>query len=196
MTLWLLRHGSTEDTEAHRYCGASDPPLSPSGREALQALRYNAPAGARFLTSGMRRCAETLELLFGPVPYESDPDLRELDFGAFEGSTYEQLQSNPAYQRWITGDNDANIPPGGESGNAMATRVLAALQRMLLDGRDTVAVVHGGTIAVVMEALFPQERRNRWQWQPRCGAGYVLTFTGTGPTWAPWTPDGSEPTAE
>ncbi len=192
MILCLLRHGSTADTEAHRYCGASDLPLSPAGRAALQGLRYTAPPGARFLTSGMLRCTETLDLLFGHVPYETDPDLRELNFGVFEGCTYDELKADPAYQRWITGDNDANIPPGGESGNAMATRVLTALQRILLDGRDTVAVVHGGTIAILMQALFPGENRNRWQWQPRCGEGYWITFSGTGPAWSPWAPDAAE----
>ncbi len=44
-TVFLLRHGETADTAAHRYCGQSDPPLSEAGRKALAGRRY--PAAER-----------------------------------------------------------------------------------------------------------------------------------------------------
>ena len=125
-----------------------------------------------FLTSGMRRADETLHCLFGDVPFRRDSRFREVDFGAFELKSYEQLKDDPAYQTWITGDNEANVPPGGESGIQMRKRVLEAYCEI---SRDTVVITHGGVIASIMEHLFPQEQKSRYQWQPRNGHGYVIT---------------------
>ena len=169
--LYLIRHGKTQANLEHRYCGSTDLPLSPQGIEELQNLHYDI-SGVRFLTSGMLRTEETLQLLFGPVPHEALPEFREVDFGVFEMGTYEELKEDPAYQNWITGDNMANIPPQGESGNQMCARVLAALPE--LQKEDTVLITHGGVIAAIMAHLFPEENKSRYQWQPSPGRGYLI----------------------
>lgn len=169
----LIRHGSTQANEHHLYCGSTDLPLSQVGREALQGLHYDFGA-IRFITSGMKRTNETLKLLFGPVQYEIRPEFREIDFGTFEMKSYEMLKDDPAYQAWITGDNERNVPPGGESGEQMKKRVLAAFEAMEQECVDTVLITHGGVIAAVMEEKFSQEGKNRYQWQPKPGHGYIL----------------------
>ena len=174
MNLYLIRHGATRANLEHLYCGSTDLHLSPEGAEDLKRLHYPAPE-ARYLTSGMRRANETMELLFPGKPYETDSRFREVDFGIFEMKSYEMLKNDPAYIAWITGDNEKNIPPQGESGEAFRTRVLAALDTLR---EDTVLVTHGGVIAVIMEALFPREGKNRYQWQPRPGRGYAVTEEG------------------
>lgn len=172
--IYLIRHGRTEANERHLYCGSTDLPLSPSGREALTHCHYSF-GDVRFLTSGMRRTEETLEILFGAVPHTAVPDFREIDFGIFEMHSYEELKDDPAYQTWITGDNDRNVPPGGESGEAMTERILPAFQKLQEEAQDTVLITHGGVIAAIMEHSFPQEGKNRYQWQPKPGCGYVLS---------------------
>lgn len=176
MKITLIRHGMTTANERRLYCGSSDLPLSVDGVEELKKIRYPKPGASRFITSGMRRCDETLTLLFGNVEREVMPDFREIDFGAFELKSYEELKDDPAYQVWISGDNERNIPPGGESGKQMTRRVLGAFDEVLLDGRDAVIVTHGGVIAAIMAELFPGEERSRYSWQPRPGHGYVLEW--------------------
>ena len=171
MNLYLIRHGATRANLERLYCGSTDLPLSTEGAEALKALHYPAPR-ARYLTSGMRRANETMEILFPGQAYEQDARFREVDFGIFEMKSYEMLKNDPAYLAWITGDNEKNIPPQGESGEAFRARILAALDTLQ---EDTVLVTHGGVIAVILEALFPQEHKNRYQWQPRPGRGYAVT---------------------
>ena len=171
MTIYLIRHGKTEANEQHLYCGSSDLPLSPGGRAELESVRY-AVENVRFLTSGMKRTNETLQLLFGTVPYETDSRLREVDFGVFELKSYAQLKDDPDYQVWLAGDNEANIPPRGESGNQMRTRVLEAYSEL---NADTVVITHGGVIAAIMAHLFPNEGMNRYEWQPKPGCGYKIT---------------------
>lgn len=171
--IYLIRHGKTLANEQHLYCGSTDLPLSPAGREALAALHYDI-SNVRFCTSGMLRTEQTLEILFGKVPHEICPELREIDFGAFEMHSYDQLKEDPRYLNWITGDNDRNEPPGGESGEAMRSRVLTAFAALTAEERDTVVITHGGVIAAIMENRFPSERKNRYQWQPEPGHGYCL----------------------
>ena len=170
MSVYLIRHGKTEANEKRLYCGSTDLPLSEAGREALRSLEYAIrPAG--FVTSGMKRTDETLKILFGNVPFSVDSRFREVDFGAFEMKSYEMLKDDPAYQAWLTGDNEANTPPGGESGAQMTRRVLEAF-RELPDG--TALVTHGGVIAAIMASLFPGEGKHRYQWQPGNGRGYEV----------------------
>jgi len=174
MRIYLIRHGKTEANEKRLYCGSTDLPLSEQGREELRKLSYDI-GKVRFLTSGMKRTNETLKLLFGDVPYEEDPRFREVDFGIFEMRSYKELKDTTAYQLWCTGDNEANIPPEGESGLQMKQRVLEAFSEIK---EDTVIICHGGVIAAIMEQLFPEENKTRYDWQPENGCGYVLADGG------------------
>ena len=178
MKLILIRHGNTEASEKHLYCGSTDLPLSDKGKAALlerkAALGVPELDGFRVVTSGMRRCEETLALLYGIIPHEADPAFREMDCGAFEMRSYEEMKDDPAYIAWISGDNEANVCPGGESGQIMTARVLAGLDRLIADGRDTLLVTHGGVIAAIMAHLFPEEGKNRYEWQPKPGGEYEI----------------------
>ena len=170
MTIYLIRHGKTEANEKHLYCGSTDLPLSDAGRAELQELHYDIK-NVRFLTSGMKRTDETLRILFGDVPFDTDSRFREVDFGIFEMRSYQELKDSLAYQTWLTGDNEANVPPKGESGLQMKARILAALSEIR---EDTCIITHGGVIAAVMEHLFSGENKNRYQWQPKPGKGYAV----------------------
>ena len=177
MIIYLIRHGRTEANEKWLYCGSTDLSLSEKGREELAGISYDIP-NVRFLTSGMKRTNETLQILFGDVPYTVDPRFREVDFGVFEMQSYEELKDRPDYQIWLTGDNERNIPPGGESGEQMTERVLSAYRGLT---EDTCLVTHGGVIAAIMASLFPEEGRHRYQWQPQNGHGYRITEEGWEP---------------
>lgn len=170
MTIYLIRHGRTEANEKWLYCGSTDLPLSESGREELTGIHYEIE-NVRFLTSGMKRANESLKLLFGDVPYEVDHRFREVDFGIFEMQSYHAIKDTPEFQAWVTGDNEANVPPGGESGLQMKQRVLEAFSDIK---EDTVLVCHGGVIAAIMAHLFPETDRSRYDWQPKNGSGYCL----------------------
>lgn len=171
MTIYLIRHGKTEANEKHLYCGSTDIGLSEKGKEELCKLNYHI-TDVSCLTSGMRRTNETFRLLFGEIPYNIESRFKEVDFGIFEMGSYEQLKDDPFYQAWISGDNEENVPPEGESGAQMKKRVLEAFNEI---HEDTLIVTHGGVIAAIMEHLFPEEGKNRYQWQPKPGYGYAIT---------------------
>ena len=177
MTIYLIRHGKTEANEKHLYCGSTDLSLSEAGKAELKMRCYDIQ-NVRFLISGMKRTEETLKILFGDVPYGVEPGFREVDFGVFEMRSYDQLKDVPDYQAWLAGDNEVNIPPKGESGAQMKERVWEAFSKIR---EDTCIITHGGVIAAIMENLFPNEGKNRYQWQPKPGCGYKIM---TGAYWA------------
>ena len=170
MTIYLIRHGKTAANEMRLYCGSTDLPLSETGKKELQALHYDFK-NLRFLTSGMKRTNETLQMLFGDVPFAIEPRFREMDFGIFEMNSYDHLKNTAEYQAWLVGDNEVNIPPQGESGLQMKMRVLEAFSEIR---EDTCIITHGGVIAAIMSHLFPHEEKHLYQWQPENGCGYKI----------------------
>lgn len=176
--LVLLRHGRTEGTERHLYYGASDLPLLPAGIDELKQRRargvYPDPEGFCFVTSGMLRADQTLRAIYGDVPFFTAPRLREVDFGVFEMKSYEELNGTAAYEAWLAGDWFQNAPPGGESFADCQARILRELECILAGQDDSVIVCHGGTILVIMQALFPEEQKTGYEWQPKPGFGYEI----------------------
>ncbi|MBQ2500633.1 MAG: histidine phosphatase family protein [Clostridia bacterium] len=175
MKLILIRHGMTEANEKRLYCGSTDIGLSERGKAQLTEKGTEiSPRGFHIITSGKLRCEETLKILFGSFPNDTDPAFCEMDFGSFEMQSYESLKDTEDYQLWLSGDNEANRTPGGESGLDLVRRVTAALDRILEEDRDTLIVTHGGVIAAIMTTLFPEENKNRYEWQSPPGGGYII----------------------
>lgn len=185
-TLILLRHGLTEGNERRLYYGFTDLPLSPAGRaQARETARARPlPPCERCYTSGLARTDETLMLLTGRAPDRAIPDLREMNFGAFEMRGYEELKDDADYLRWIGDCTGPGIVrcPGGESQREFRERALRGGKALLEEAwGSALAVIHGGVIATLMARWFPGEGRNFFEWQPGPCGGWRVTFDGTDP---------------
>src|SRR6185369_17821800 len=87
--LWLIRHGETEWSRSGAHTGRTDLPLTVEGREKAPALA-RVLAGRRFalvLTSPLARAAETCRLAGYGGAAQVEPNLREWDYGDYEGRT-------------------------------------------------------------------------------------------------------------
>jgi alpha-ribazole phosphatase len=175
-SLVLLRHGRTVGNEKHWYYGATDLPLSEGGRtELLEKVRagvYPALGGRRLIVTPLRRTQESAAILYPGAPFEVWPALREVDCGAFECRSYEEMKDEPDYQRWLADGWYTTAPPGGESLAAAETRMRAALTELLALPGDAALVCHGGTIIIFMQALFPEVEKTQYEWQPEPGCGW------------------------
>ena len=163
MTIYLIRHGQTRGNLERRYTGVTDQPLCPQGRAALADWR--GPEAEAVYVSPLLRCRETAAILYPGTAQTAVPGLRETDFGAFEGHTYEELKDSPAYQAWLDSAGQA-APPGGEIREQVRQRVLAAFRAVTAGhapGERLALVVHGGTIMTLLEALEPGGQFYRWQ---------------------------------
>lgn len=182
-TIHLIRHGVSEGNLKRQYIGSTDSPLSEQGAAEIRAKDEAGayPGAGLFFSSPMRRCRETMDLIYPGVNVEIIDDFRECDFGEWEGKTTEELAENPLFTKWIE-RGGVSDPPGGESGGAFQQRTCLAfeqlVERMLRDGKKTVAVgvVHGGTIMSILSA-YGLPRAKFYDWMTEPGTGYSLRIT-------------------
>ena len=144
--LVLARHGETAWSKSGQHTGLTDIPLTDLGRE--QALRLGqALAGrsfSRVFTSPLSRASETARLAgFGAVA-EPDPDLREWDYGAYEGRRRVDIaRDDPGWTIW------SRPIPGGESLAALGDRADRVIARLLPVGGDVLVFSHGHFLRVL-----------------------------------------------
>lgn len=180
--LLIIRHGATEANERRVFAGATDLPLSPAGAQAVLARRERFPQATRFFSSGMLRANQTLQLLYGDVPYMVIPELAEYCFGIFEGRGHADLAENePLYQQWL---DDAEVAcPGGESRNAFEARIATGWATLCAQPWEGLAVLiaHGGVISGIMRTQIQSEE---YPPTPQNVEGYRITFTDDGRVYA------------
>lgn len=174
MKLYILRHGRTAWNALQRYQGASDIPLSPEGEEELVPADFSPD---RIWVSPMQRAVRTAELVFPGVPQEKIEDFREMNFGAFEGRSYRDMEHDRDYRAWVDGGCMGRCP-GGEDWAGFAGRVCPAFETLLEQAfsenrKELVILAHGGVQLAVMEAYALPER-NHFEWMGPCAGGYVL----------------------
>ena len=146
MQIVLVRHGETEWSLSGQHTSRTDLPLIEVGRERAQALGPLL-AGWDFslvLTSPLRRARETCELAgFGDRAEVLD-DLREWDYGEYEGLTTPQIrEQRPDWSLWRDGC------PGGEQPSEISARADRVLERMRGGGGDVLAFAHGHIFRVL-----------------------------------------------
>lgn len=149
--LIFIRHGDLGNRWCGRYVGRTDPPLSAEGRRQAAVLagpvaRLN---GARFLASPLCRTRETAEIALGADRrFEIDENLREIDFGRWEGMNFAEIAAaDPvAADRWAALE-DAFAFPEGEGIANFRERIRAAAERIIAKPAGTVVLfAHGGVI--------------------------------------------------
>jgi probable phosphoglycerate mutase len=155
----VVRHGETQWSLDGRHTGRTDIPLTERGREEARRLagRLARLQFARVLVSPLQRALETCRLAgFGDVA-EVCEDLAEWDYGAYEGETMAEIQTQrPGWSLWDDG------PPGGESADDVgrrADRVIAGLRPLR---GDALLFAHGHVLRILAArwlALAPRDGR-------------------------------------
>jgi alpha-ribazole phosphatase len=160
-SLWLLRHG--EPVAETRGCcyGALDVELSPEGvrqAELVNAALRTQPLAVIY-SSPRRRCLQGARILAieRSCPVETIDAIEELNFGEFEGRSYEEIAAEypDLFQQWMAQPTKFHFP-GGESLEQMWKRVTnaARILRERHTGESIAIVTHGGVIRILLaEAL-------------------------------------------
>jgi broad specificity phosphatase PhoE len=154
--LVLIRHGETEWTLSGQHTSYTDLPLTPDGEEQARGL---APLLAArhiscVLTSPMRRARDTAKLA-GLERTVVDPDLREWDYGGYEGVTTRTIhRARPDWDLWTDGVVAGPEGHPGESPEEVgerADRVLARTDAAFTNGQggDVVLVAHAHFLRVL-----------------------------------------------
>ncbi len=151
--LSIFRHGRTIANDTGIYIGKTDYPLSENGKKELieKTDEFIYPKVQRVYSSPLKRCLETSDILFPEREVIAVNDLRELDFGDFEGKCVDELINRNDYKEWLKG----GTAPNGESIQDMTVRVFNALNQIILnmmseDFTHCAIITHSGIITNMM----------------------------------------------
>jgi broad specificity phosphatase PhoE len=145
--LILVRHAEPVEDMRGRCYGSLDVGLSPAGmRDADRLAGLECDA---VYSSPRIRAIDTARAI--AVDVQIDDDLRELDFGDFEGRTYDEIAASEpeVYRAWMEHPTTVTFP-SGESFALLKARALAALDRIRAAHECAVVVTHGGIIRAAL----------------------------------------------
>jgi broad specificity phosphatase PhoE len=163
--LWIARHGETDWSAAGRHTGRTDVPLNDNGRAAARSLA-GVLAGEQFdlvLTSPLQRARETCELAGFGARAQLEPNLREWDYGDYEGITSDEIrEGRPGWTVFRDGC------PGGETLVEVGARLDQVIERVrTVDGR-VLAFAHGHSLRILAA---------RWIELPPAGGARLILGT-------------------
>ena len=144
--IWLIRHGETAWSLSGQHTGRTDLPLTDAGRRHAQEIGRRL-AGRRFalvLTSPLARARDTCRLAgYGDVA-QDEPDLREWDYGRYEGHTSAEIQKLvPGWTIWTS------PVPDGETIEQVAVRARRVIERAAGAGGDVALFAHGHLLRIL-----------------------------------------------
>ncbi len=173
MGIVLVRHGETEWSRSGQHTSRTDLPLLEEGRERAQALRPMLASWnfSLVLTSPLRRARETCELAGFRDRAEVCEDLREWDYGEYEGLTTPQIRAErPDWSLWRDGC------PNGEQPEEVGARADRALARLRAAEGDAVAFAHGHIFRVLAARWIELPAAGGARLALRAGAMSVLGY--------------------
>lgn len=181
-TIYFIRHGQTQYNIDGKFVGSTDLPLSEQGREQI----FNKWDGMEtkidrdiIFTSPMKRCVETAGIIFPNDKFKVINNMREMNFGIFEGKTHEELESLDEYICFRQSKGRTKIT-GGESGMEFSMRVLKAFFEMIgymdkKDANNAVLVCHGGIIMSLFSMLC-RKSDDIYYYYTDNGSGYKANY--------------------
>ncbi|EER58851.1 Phosphoglycerate mutase [Acidovorax delafieldii 2AN] len=188
-----VRHGETAWNVDTRIQGHLDIPLNDRGLwQAQQLARALAdePVAAIY-TSDLQRAQATAQAVASTTgaPLVPEPDLRERSFGALQGRTFAEIETELPEQalRWRKRDPHF-APEGGESLTALRERIAATVQRLAArhPGELVVLVAHGGVLDVLYRLATGQEIQAPRTWLLANAAINRLLWTPQGLSLVGW----------
>ena len=177
MLIYIIRHGETEYNKEKRYQGQTDIPLSAEGRLKIRSANFRPET---VYTSTLTRAVESARLIFPGSNYIQVDDLKEMNFGKFEGKNHIEMENDPDYRAWV--DSNCETPcPGGESREEFSERIFNCIKELvkktLDNGNHTLVIVaHGGTMMAAMEKI-ALPRKAYHDWLTGNAEGYLLEYT-------------------
>lgn len=183
----LIRHGETELNRTKKFFGWMDPELNAKGREQAEAAKKNLRnilkstngIEIKFFSSPLKRALETAEIINSSREFriEIEESLKELNFGIFEGLSYEETvekypqESEIAFKEWQSYNFET-----GESPEELQQRVLRFINEKINLEEVTVVVTHWGVINCILSHLLSKELESYWKFSLRNGEIAMIGF--------------------
>ncbi len=158
-TLYLMRHAETLWNIERRAQGQADSPLTAHGeQQAIAAGEYmRSIAVDQVVCSPLGRTRRTLELALAgrEITTEFDDGWMEIDFGPWEGKTFDDIgKDDPDCRAYFDAPHTFNVP-GIESPTECRHRMVAAFDRTVdhYAGKRIWVVSHGAALRQLVTHL-------------------------------------------
>jgi len=182
MKIVLIRHGQTLWNKEEIFRGRSDIPLDDVGIKQAKAItkRLSSFGIKAVYSSPLKRALETAQIIAKRfnLKVKVDDDLIDFDFGEWQGLDLKDVQGQfpETYQKWLKEPHLANIP-NGENLGSVRSRVNKALNRILKEQQDDVAVVSHRVInKLLILAALSLDNSYFWQIKQDVGAISILDY--------------------
>ena len=156
LQLWLIRHGETEWSLSGAHTSRTDIPLTERGKERATEIR-NYLAQRKFtlvLASPLERARETCRIAGYADVAQIEENLREWDYGIFEGRTTADIRKDqPDWSIW-----DSPVPEG-EPVEHVAARAQKVIDRALQAGGDVALFAHAHILRILAATWLGLEPR-------------------------------------
>jgi probable phosphoglycerate mutase len=165
--VYLVRHAETEWSLSGQHTGATDIPLTENGRAVARRLKplLADESFALVLSSPLRRARDTCELAGLAERAVIEPDLKEWNYGEYEGLTLKQIrEQKPGWMIFRDGC------PGGELPEQVGARVDRVIARVRAVPGKVALFAHGHVFRVLVA---------RWMGLAASGGQHFLLDTAT-----------------
>lgn len=179
--LILIRHGQTDMNKDQLYYGRLDVPINETGKEQAENTRKNLVELEidydKIYSSPMKRAYETAEIVnYKNLEIEKDDELREMDFGIFEGLSYKEIiKKYPEEMEKLKKDWKTYSYVTGENPFMLQKRVLKFLEK-IDKNKNNMVVTHWGIICTLLSFLFSSELEGYWKYQVKNGGIVIIEF--------------------
>lgn len=154
MDIILIRHGQTEDNVGNIF-STKDTILTDEGKEQIRKTKtfVDTLSFDKVYVSPLHRAIQTMDIL--GLDGEKDERIKEVDFGLFEGNTYQQIKDKfPGEAEVWRQDYISFVTPQGESIKMAYERVTSFLEEIAKKEEDVVLVCHDGVIRLALSWVF------------------------------------------
>lgn len=184
-TLYLIRHGLTENGEERRYKGHIDVPLSEKGMKQMERVsKYIVQKSITLdavYCSDLSRATKSAEIIAEPHSLYTiaSPFLRERGFGIWEGMSFEEIREKYPIEFESWAENPLKFSPmGGENSEGVRKRVIKALEEIIgnFNGKHIAIVAHGGVNRIILCHLMGVPLENIFRIEQDYGALNIIEF--------------------
>ncbi|PLR68614.1 histidine phosphatase family protein [Bacillus sp. UMB0893] len=183
LQLVIIRHSMTSWNKEKKYLGHMDLPVLKDSLLSYESLKRYLSQGLpdAVYSSDLLRCQQTADFLYPDTPFLTDERLRELDFGEWEGQTYDELKNDSHYSYWLQ-HWEKTSTPNGESGEEFHKRIASFINDILNQNVKSIAIItHGGVIRKIVSELI--QDLSYWDVAAPFGQAAVLHLQKEGGEW-------------
>ncbi|MFW6306272.1 MAG: alpha-ribazole phosphatase [Bacillota bacterium] len=189
----MVRHGETMWNKTLKYQGQTDIPLNEDGQnQARLTAEYFLDKDIDVIfSSDLKRAFRTAEIISEvrdskngatSLKISRYKDLREMNFGAWQGLTYQEIEENyPDLLKKWRNDPTSVEPENGENIVDFQKRVVDQLEDLIFktERSNIVTVLHGGVIRVYLAYLLEMPLNNYWRLAiDNCGISIIDFYDG------------------